>query len=54
VLYWDFLARHRAALRANPRMALMMRQLEKVPAEELEAIRTTARAILEPIVDDGP
>jgi len=43
-LYWDFLARHEASLRRNPRMALVMKQLEKIPAEELAAIRSLARA----------
>jgi deoxyribodipyrimidine photolyase-related protein len=41
-LYWDFLARHAEGLRRNPRMGLVMKQLEKIPAEELEAIRATA------------
>jgi deoxyribodipyrimidine photolyase-related protein len=41
-LYWDFLARHGEGLRRNPRMALVMKQLEKIPAEELEAIRAAA------------
>ncbi len=40
--YWDFLVRHREQLGRNPRMALVMKQLEKLPAEELEAIRATA------------
>jgi deoxyribodipyrimidine photolyase-related protein len=40
--YWDFLARHSEGLRRNPRMALVMKQLEKIPAEELAAIRATA------------
>ena len=43
-LYWDFLARHQETLRRNPRMALVFRQLEKIPAEELAAIRATAAA----------
>jgi len=45
-LYWDFLARHAEQLGANPRMALMMKQLEKLPAQELAAIRATAEAHL--------
>ncbi len=45
-LYWDFLARHAADLRANPRMALVMKQLERLPPEELAAIRATAAAHL--------
>ena len=45
-LYWDFLARHDELLRGNPRMALVMRQLDKLPAEELLAIRAAAAAHL--------
>ena len=41
-LYWDFLARHAEGLRRNPRMGLVMKQLEKIPPEQLELIRTTA------------
>jgi deoxyribodipyrimidine photolyase-related protein len=41
-LYWDFLARHASSLRANPRMALVMRQLERLDPAELEAIRAAA------------
>jgi deoxyribodipyrimidine photolyase-related protein len=43
-LYWDFLARHQEPLRRNPRMALVMKQLEKLDADELETIRATAQA----------
>ena len=45
-LYWDFLTRHAATLRRNPRMALVMKQLEKIPADEVAAIRTAAAAHL--------
>jgi deoxyribodipyrimidine photolyase-related protein len=41
-LYWDFLARNQQSLRRNHRMGLVMKQLEKLPAEELAAIRATA------------
>jgi deoxyribodipyrimidine photolyase-related protein len=41
-LYWDFLARHEPELRGNPRMALVLKQLQKLPAEELEAVRHSA------------
>ena len=41
-LYWDFLARHASELGRNPRMALVMKQLEKLPAEEIGEIRATA------------
>jgi deoxyribodipyrimidine photolyase-related protein len=44
-LYWDFLARHGNQLRRNPRMALVMKQLDKLPAEELARVRATAQAL---------
>ena len=47
VLYWDFLARHQDSLGRNPRMALMIRQLHRLPAEELNAIRATAATLLD-------
>ena len=55
-LYWDFLARHAEQLRANPRMALVIKQLDRLPPEELAAIRATAAAHLmtqapEPVLD---
>ena len=52
-LYWDFLARHQQRLAANPRMALMIRQLEKIPTEELAAIRHTAAAYLDSVHSDA-
>jgi deoxyribodipyrimidine photolyase-related protein len=45
-LYWDFLARHATQLRANPRMGLVIKQLDRLPPEELDAIRATAAAHL--------
>ena len=42
VLYWDFMARHQERFRKHPRMALMIRQLERISTEELAAIRATA------------
>jgi deoxyribodipyrimidine photolyase-related protein len=41
-LYWDFLARHEARLRRNPRLALQVKNLARVPAGELAAIRAQA------------
>nr|WP_199289282.1 cryptochrome/photolyase family protein [Cyanobium sp. FACHB-13342] len=41
-LYWDFLARHSDGLGRNPRMALVIKQLERIDAEELAAIRAAA------------
>jgi deoxyribodipyrimidine photolyase-related protein len=43
-LYWDFLARHADELRRNPRMGLVLKQLDRLPAEELGQIRATAAA----------
>jgi deoxyribodipyrimidine photolyase-related protein len=45
-LYWNFLDRHAADLRRNPRMALVMKQLEKLDPTELDAIRASAAAHL--------
>ena len=45
-LYWDFLARHEEALRANPRMALVMKQLEKLDPAERASIRATAAGLI--------
>ena len=42
-LYWDFLDRHAEALRRNPRMGLVMKQLDKLPEAELEQIREAAQ-----------
>ncbi|MBT9486470.1 MAG: cryptochrome/photolyase family protein [Rubrivivax sp.] len=41
-LYWDFLARHQVMLAQNPRMALQVKNLARLSAEERAAI--TARA----------
>jgi deoxyribodipyrimidine photolyase-related protein len=58
-LYWDFLARHRDLLRTNPRMALVIKQLDRLEPVELAAIRAAAAAHLgEPIttasIDNDP
>ena len=41
-LYWDFLDRHAKRLAANPRMALQVKNLARVPADELDRIRAQA------------
>jgi deoxyribodipyrimidine photolyase-related protein len=41
-LYWDFYDRHRDKLAKNPRIGMMYPMLNKMPAEELEAILTQA------------
>lgn len=45
-LYWDFLDRHRDTLAANPRMSLQVRNLDRIPGEELTAIRRQAHTFL--------
>lgn len=44
-LYWDFLARHRERLAGNNRMALAYRNLDRIPQQELVAIRAQARSL---------
>jgi deoxyribodipyrimidine photolyase-related protein len=44
-LYWDFLDRHRATLRRNPRMALAYRQLERMDHATRQALSMRARQV---------
>ncbi|NJL61321.1 MAG: cryptochrome/photolyase family protein [Methylacidiphilales bacterium] len=41
--YWDFLDRHRQKLVTQGRMSFILNNLDKMPVEELEAIRKLAR-----------
>jgi len=41
-LYWDFLARHRDKLAQHPRLAQQIRNLERKPRHEIEAIQRQA------------
>lgn len=41
-LYWDFFARQREQLANNPRLSLVYRQLDKMPASDLAAITQQA------------
>jgi deoxyribodipyrimidine photolyase-related protein len=41
-LYWDFLARHAALLKANPRMTMQLKNLDRKDAGELRTIRRQA------------
>jgi deoxyribodipyrimidine photolyase-related protein len=43
-LYWDFLARHRDAFSANPRMALAVKNLDRLDDEERRRVRSQAAA----------
>jgi deoxyribodipyrimidine photolyase-related protein len=44
-LYWDFLVRHEKRLAANPRMALQVKNVARLSAEERTAIGLRAEAI---------
>jgi deoxyribodipyrimidine photolyase-related protein len=44
-LYWDFLDRNREILAANPRMTLQVRNLDRIEAEEMDAIRDQAKRL---------
>jgi deoxyribodipyrimidine photolyase-related protein len=44
-LYWDFLAQHRERLQSNQRMGYQVRNLDRIPAEELQEIRQQAARI---------
>lgn len=46
-LYWNFLDAKREKLAGNPRMGMMYRLLDKIPSEEMQAIRQRASQILE-------
>lgn len=42
VLYWDWLATHRERFVRHPRMALMVKQLDRIPPAELSDVRRQA------------
>lgn len=41
-LYWDFLMRHRERFAANPRMVMMLKNVDRLPASEQAAIARSA------------
>ena len=45
-LYWNFLDKHEAEFAANPRTALMVKNLQRMPAQEREQIQTHAASLL--------
>ncbi len=45
VFYWDFMARNRAELDANPRSRMMLAHLDRMGAESVQAIHTQAEAL---------
>jgi deoxyribodipyrimidine photolyase-related protein len=42
VFYWDFLLCHHKRFAANPRMRMMMKNLERIDEDERQAIRARA------------
>ena len=53
MLYWDFMARHRERFENHPRMAMMIRNLDRMPAEEVVQIRREASAFRDSLEYDG-
>ena len=49
VLYWHFLDKHEPVFTGNPRTALMVKNLTKLPAETRAAIRSQAQQMLDGI-----
>jgi len=43
-MYWDFLMRHEALLKKNPRMAMQLKNLSRLDAPTRDAIREQAQA----------
>jgi len=48
-LYWDFMARHATRFAANPRMAMPLATLRKMPPEKLAALRGEAVKFLDAV-----
>ncbi len=44
-LYWDFLARHRQRFAGNPRMRMMLRNLDRIDASQLAEISQRSRRL---------
>jgi deoxyribodipyrimidine photolyase-related protein len=42
-LYWDYLGRHADMLAKNPRMLMQLKNLNRLTAEQREAIATQAQ-----------
>ena len=52
-LYWDFLNRHRDRFSNNPRMAMILRNLDRFGDDKLQAIQTRAATLRDRIQADG-
>lgn len=52
-LYWDFLLTHREAFAKNPRMAMVMKNLDRMTDEKIAAIRADAQALKQRMAETG-
>lgn len=52
-LYWDFLIRHRTRFQSNPRMAMILKNLDRMPFAQQEAIVTEAQGLRVRLADSG-
>jgi deoxyribodipyrimidine photolyase-related protein len=52
-LYWDFISRHAARLKSNPRMAQMVRTYDKFEDAEKARITASAKATLDALKPSG-
>ncbi|MBC7547214.1 MAG: cryptochrome/photolyase family protein [Polaromonas sp.] len=50
-LYWNFLDTHETTFATNPRTALMVKNLQRMTDEDRQALRTTARHMLDHLDD---
>ena len=50
-LYWNFLDTHETTFASNPRTALMVKNLQRMDADERQAVRSTARRMLDRLDD---
>ena len=53
VLYWDFMARHRERFVNHPRMAMMIRNLDRMDAGDVVQIRRAATQFRDSLAYDG-
>ena len=51
-LYWDFMARHEAKFRRNPRMAMPLKTLDRMAPERVAAMRDEAKRFLDALSSD--
>ncbi|HEY9665124.1 MAG TPA: cryptochrome/photolyase family protein, partial [Allocoleopsis sp.] len=51
--YWDFLARHRSKLQSQGRMSFILKNLDKMPASELQEIQQQAEQWHESVANFG-